>query len=153
MIADRVLDEAGQYRIPPLAASLEACARRAGLPVQRGALVSASKVISNPVDKRKLASQLGARAVDMESFALADVLADRGVDFGIARVVLDAASESLPAGGTARSALAEMARSRSLGSVAALARIGARVRPCARLGARFLGAWLRESDPVASPKR
>ena len=36
--------------------------------------------------------------------------------------------------------------------LADLVRIGARVRPCARLGARLLEAWLRESDPVASPK-
>ena len=153
MIADRVLTASGECLVPPLAESLEACARRAGLPVKRGALVSASEVVADPEAKRKLAAEQGASAVDMESFALAQVLAGRGIEFGIARVILDGASESLPAGGTVGSALAEIARSRSLGALAALARIGARVRPCARLGARFLEAWLRESDPVASPKR
>ena len=139
--------------MPPLVASLEACARRAGLPVQRGALVSVSEVVSDPRAKRRLAVQQGARAVDMESFALAEVLADRAIDFGIARVVLDGASESLPAGGNARSALAEIARSRSFGALAAMARIGARLRPCARLGARFLEAWLSEPTPADPSKR
>ena len=83
----------------------------------------------------------------MESFALAEVLADRDIDFGIARVVLDGASEALPAGGNARSALAEIARSRSFSALASMVRIGARLRPCARLGAQFLEAWLREVSP------
>ncbi|MED5263322.1 MAG: hypothetical protein VX574_13070 [Myxococcota bacterium] len=146
-IADRVSNASGQCLVPPLAESLEACARRAGLPVQRGPLVSVADVVSNPRAKRRLAEQQGARAVDMESFALAEVLADRGIEFGIARVVLDGACESLPAGGSARSAIAEIARSRSFSALASMVRIGARVRPCARLGAQFLEAWLREVSP------
>ena len=147
LIADRVSNASGQYLVPPLAESLEACARRAGLPVQRGPLVSVADVVSNPRAKRRLAEEQGARAVDMESFALAEVLADRGIEFGIARVVLDGACESLPAGGNARSAIAEITRSRSFSALASMVRIGARVRPCARLGAQFLEAWLREVSP------
>ena len=152
-VADRVSNASGKCLVPPLVASLEACARRAGLPVQRGTLVSVADVVSDPRAKRRLAAEQGARAVDMESFALAEVLADRGIDFGIARVVLDGVSESLPAGGNARSAFVEITRSRSFSALASMVRIGARLRPCARLGARFLEAWLHEANPGDSSTR
>lgn len=144
-VADRVLDESGRAYEPPLTSLLEDVATRAGLPVRRGVLVSIDRVVTDAAAKRELAARSGADAVDMESFALAEILAARDVAFGVARIVLDRASESLPAGGSVRSALAELGRSRSLGSLIGWVRIGARVRPSARRGARFLEAWLNES--------
>jgi hypothetical protein len=91
--------------------------------------------------------QTGALAVDMESAFLAEGLSARGVPFGVARVVLDGAQESLPVSVSVRATLAMLARPSGLRQLPDLIRVGSRIRGCAGTGARVLEAWLRESRP------
>ena len=148
VVADRVLDTAGRSYTPPLAAQIEACARRAGLPVRRGALVSVDRVVADAASKRALAERSGACAVDMESVTLAELLVSRGIPFGVGRVVLDRAQEELPPSASVMSALGWIVRSGSLTKIPGMLRIGARVGRCARVGARLIEAWT-DSEPGA----
>jgi len=135
-VADTVLDAASGAELAlPLAGALEAAARRAGLPVARGALVTIDEVVKSFEAKRALQARSGAIAVDMESAALAAGLAARAVPAGVARVVLDAADELVPGAESLR----------AVGAWRVLAdgvRIARRLRPCARISARLLEAWL-----------
>jgi len=60
-----------------------------------GRIVSVARIASKPADKRELAHQLGAAAVDQETFAWARVAREAGVPFVAVRVVLDEAGEPL----------------------------------------------------------
>lgn len=135
VIGDPVLDANGERWKPPLADALESAARDAGLVVVRGPLVSVSHVVGDRAAKQALAARTGAIAVDMESAALAEALAARGVPFAAARVVLDTAGETvaLAAGGGFPTARA----------VADGLRMAANIPGCARISARLLEAWLR----------
>jgi len=139
VVADVVIDAAsGAALALPLAGALEATARRAGLTVARGTLVTIDAVVKSAAAKRVLQQESGAIAVDMESAALAAALAARGVPAGIARVVLDAADELVPGAESLR----------AVGPWRLLAdgvRIARRLRPCARISARFLEAWLHDA--------
>jgi adenosylhomocysteine nucleosidase len=70
------------------------CLRQSG--AVEGRFVAAQRVAVTAEEKRRLHADTGADAVDMESGALAEVCRERGMDFGIIRVISDAAQEDLP---------------------------------------------------------
>lgn len=62
-----------------------------------GRLVSTRQIVRLVSEKQALAEQTGAKAVDMESFAVADVCRQRGTKFLCIRVISDDTSADLPA--------------------------------------------------------
>jgi len=70
----------------------------AGKPgVHVGRLVTTDRIVSSPEDKRALGVQHEALAVDMESWAVADVCRREQVRFLCVRVISDAVDDALPA--------------------------------------------------------
>ncbi|HEV2700151.1 MAG TPA: hypothetical protein VGV09_00865 [Steroidobacteraceae bacterium] len=61
-----------------------------------GTLLSVAQPLSSVAAKSQARSRTNACAVDMESFAIAEVAARLGVRFAIARVVIDGAADALP---------------------------------------------------------
>lgn len=147
VVADSLLTSSETSIPVPLAESLEESLLGMGLPVARGPLISVDQVVGDSEDKSMLWRQTGALAVDMESAFLAEGLLARGLPFGVARVVLDSAQESLPASVSVRATLAMLARPSGLRQLPDLIRVGSRIRGCAGTGARVLEAWLRGSRP------
>ena len=146
VVADSLLSASGTPIEVPMADELEETLSRAGLPVARGPLFSVDQVVGDPADKSTLWRQSGALAADMESAFLAEGLGSRSVPFGVARVVLDSAEESLPAVGSVGGALSMLASVSGLRKLPDLIRVGSRVRYCARVGSRSLEAWLQGSS-------
>jgi adenosylhomocysteine nucleosidase len=66
------------------------------LEVIAGRFVSRSHVVCRGEEKRALAAETGAIAVDMESAALAKVARDAAVPFAVVRAVSDRRDEDLP---------------------------------------------------------
>lgn len=64
--------------------------------VAGGILLSVAEPLSSVAMKTQARTRSGACAVDMESFAIAEVAARRGVRFAVARVVIDGAADALP---------------------------------------------------------
>jgi len=64
--------------------------------IVEGALLSVAEPLTTAQGKSQARARTGAVAVDMESFAIAQVAADQGVKFAVARVVVDTAADSLP---------------------------------------------------------
>jgi adenosylhomocysteine nucleosidase len=62
-----------------------------------GKLLSVDHVIREPSEKKSLHQQHQALAVDMETFAVAEVCCNRGVPLCAIRVIHDAADDALPA--------------------------------------------------------
>jgi len=60
-------------------------------------LITVNDVVELPEQKRVLHEQTGAEIVDMETFAVADVCRVRRIPFCSLRIVLDAASDRIPA--------------------------------------------------------
>jgi adenosylhomocysteine nucleosidase len=60
-------------------------------------LVSSAQVVANAADKKALYEALGAVAVDMESYAVAEVAQANGVPFAACRIIMDPAGQSIPA--------------------------------------------------------
>ena len=71
-------------------------AKEAGLQAIAGRFVSKSQVVCRGEEKRTLAAEADAIAVDMESAALAAVARDAAVPFAIVRAVSDRRDEDLP---------------------------------------------------------
>ncbi len=61
-----------------------------------GKLLSIDHVVREPAEKQALHQQHGALAVDMETFAVAEVCRRQGLPLVSARVILDAANDALP---------------------------------------------------------
>lgn len=134
VIADPLLDAGGRTHATPLSGSLAEAAVVAGLDCRCAALVTVPHVVDSPAEKARLFDALGAVAVDMESATLVAAFAERGVSAAAVRVVLDTAAEEIPA--------SLGAIWRRPGLLAPSLRIAARMRPCARISARLLEAWL-----------
>ncbi len=66
-----------------------------GLMVE-GALLSLAQPLTTRVSKSQARARTGALAVDMESFAIAQIALELGLEFAVARVVVDTAADSLP---------------------------------------------------------
>lgn len=92
VVANSVLNESGSQR---LAIDLKmAAAPEQGLHV--GAIATKDEIVRLVDDKRRLANQTGAIAVDMESLAIAQVCRDRQTKFMAIRVISDDMTENLP---------------------------------------------------------
>ncbi len=64
--------------------------------VHRGPLLTADHVVRLPEERKSLFQRYGALAVDMETFAVAEVCRRRQVAFSSIRVINDLADERLP---------------------------------------------------------
>jgi adenosylhomocysteine nucleosidase len=65
-------------------------------PVARGKLLMSPQVLGSVADKATAFSETGAAAVDMESLAVAQVAKSHDLPFIAVRVIVDAASDTLP---------------------------------------------------------
>ena len=90
IVADRVLDQETRERFECDADlwPLEG--------VQRGGLLSVTKVITSVAEKRRLAREWGAVAVDMESAGVARAAAEAGLPFCAIKSITDSAGQSIP---------------------------------------------------------
>jgi adenosylhomocysteine nucleosidase len=64
--------------------------------IVEGAVLSLAQPLTTAASKSQARARTGAVAVDMESFAIAQVAMEQGVKFAVARVVVDTAADSLP---------------------------------------------------------
>ncbi|MBN1394835.1 MAG: hypothetical protein JW959_07420 [Pirellulales bacterium] len=92
IVADRLLSIDGGERLISLPPALSEA--RSG--VHRGALLTVDRPVRLPDDKKRLFEQYGALAVDMETFAVAEVCCRLDVPFLSVRAINDAASDALP---------------------------------------------------------
>ena len=77
-------------------ARLRAAAAESGINVHVGTIVSGDQFICKAADVRQLADGFDAKAIDMESAAIAQVCAIAGIRFCALRTVTDNADESAP---------------------------------------------------------
>jgi adenosylhomocysteine nucleosidase len=80
---------------PPNTACEQAAAH-GGPGVHRGPLLTADRVVRLPGEKKSLFDRFGALAVDMETFAVAEVCLRRQVPFSSIRAINDTADQRLP---------------------------------------------------------
>jgi adenosylhomocysteine nucleosidase len=93
----------GRLAVGDVIAPIEVCDEAGGrwachpLPglTQAGRLLTASRIIGEPTEKRDIGRRFAADAVDMETAAVAEVCAARGVPFAAVRAVSDAAGTAL----------------------------------------------------------
>jgi hopanoid-associated phosphorylase len=103
-----------------------------------GSLISSSDLVSSVAAKTALFGATGAHAVDMESFAVAEVASTHRLPFIALRVVVDRATDELPPAIAAAADVAGEIRPWRL--LAALARSPAELAPLMRLGRRYRAA-------------
>jgi adenosylhomocysteine nucleosidase len=89
VVADRVIDQRTGERFE---CTDEICAIENA---PRGGLLSATEVIASTKEKRSLAAQWGAIAVDMESAGVARAAAQRGVPFSAIKAITDTSVTSI----------------------------------------------------------
>jgi adenosylhomocysteine nucleosidase len=94
VVADRLLNANGHDLPVELPPGLLAATTQPG--VHRGTLLTTDRVVRMPSERKALFDRTGALAVDMETFAVAEVCAARHVAFSSIRVVNDTADETLP---------------------------------------------------------
>ena len=96
LLAEAVVDGSGQAHptCGPWREHLALLA--ASRQVVGGALLSVAQPLATPAAKAQARARTGACAVDMESFAIGSVAAGQGIDFAVARVVVDTAGDALP---------------------------------------------------------
>jgi adenosylhomocysteine nucleosidase len=94
LIADRLLSADGRELPLELPPELSSATRQPG--VHCGPLLTADRVVRMPEEKRSLYKRHAALAVDMETFAVAEVCRRRQVPFASIRVIVDVADERLP---------------------------------------------------------
>jgi adenosylhomocysteine nucleosidase len=94
LVADRLLNSEGSQMAIELPTSLSAMLDRPG--VHRGPLLTNDRVVRLPAERKSLFERCGAMAVDMETFAVAEVCRQRGVPFASLRAINDTADEVLP---------------------------------------------------------
>jgi adenosylhomocysteine nucleosidase len=93
LLADRILAE-GREEAVDLPPQFRAMLLRPG--VHCGALLTRDRVVRLASEKRSLFQQHQALAVDMETFAVAEVCRRRAMSFSSIRVINDTADETLP---------------------------------------------------------
>lgn len=94
LVADRLLSAEGGEMAVELPAGLSAALGGPG--VHCGTLLTADRVVRLPSERQSLFRRYGAMAVDMETFAVAEVCRVRNVAFSSIRVVNDTSDETLP---------------------------------------------------------
>jgi len=98
-------------------------------PVVNGKLLSSTRAIAAVADKAAAFGATGALAVDMESLAVAQIAAARGVPFIAVRVIVDTAHDALPRAAVAASRSGQVQIWRLIGALAlAPAEISAVIR-------------------------
>ena len=96
LLVETVLDGSGTAH-PTCGAWRERLARvAASRGVAGGALLSVAQPLLSAAAKAQARQRTGACAVDMESFAIGAVAVQQGVDFAVARVVVDTAADAVP---------------------------------------------------------
>jgi len=112
-----------------------------------GRLLTSAQPIAHPAVKADIWRRTGAVAVDMESAAIAQVAAQAGLQFLALRVIIDTASDELPAAVIAASAGGRLRVGRLIGGllrtpadVGALIRLSARYRIATRVLAAVAAA-------------
>ncbi|MFZ5792449.1 MAG: hypothetical protein ACOY3L_17295 [Pseudomonadota bacterium] len=101
-------------------AALAGLLTAAGVPYRFGALAGSDRAVATAIDKAALRAGSRARAVDMESHAVAEAAAEAGRPMAALRVLLDPAERDLPQ--AALVALDEQGHLRASALIAALAR-------------------------------
>ncbi len=71
-------------------------ARAEALPARAGRFVSLPRIICRGDDKRRIATETGAVALDMESAAIGAIAAEHRIPFVVIRAVSDLLDEDLP---------------------------------------------------------
>ena len=94
LIANRLLTTEGAEVSVELPAGLSAALAQPG--VHCGTLLTADRVVRLPRERESLRHRCGAMAVDMETFAVAEVCLRRRVSFSSVRAINDTADEALP---------------------------------------------------------
>jgi adenosylhomocysteine nucleosidase len=94
-MADSLVTPSGERLGIDLKVSREALAATPGLHV--GRLVTVDRVVAKSADKRKLGEAYDALAVDMETYAVAELCRREKVRFMAVRVISDTVDEELPA--------------------------------------------------------
>ncbi|MGB6352420.1 MAG: hypothetical protein WBF21_00430, partial [Steroidobacteraceae bacterium] len=87
-------------------------------PVAAGKLLTVSQPMGRIEEKAKAFRETGAAAVDMESFGIAQVAADRALPFAAVRVIVDAAADVLPPAIIAASGGGRLRMGRLIGGLA-----------------------------------
>ncbi len=94
LMVDRLVDTGGQHLALDLKVDPASLAAMPGVHV--GRLLSADRIIRLPEEKHALGKQYDALAVDMETYAVAEVCRRREVRFLAVRVIGDAVDDELP---------------------------------------------------------
>ena len=114
LMVDHLVDTSGNQLSIDLKVDPASLAAVPGVHV--GRLLTADRVIRLPDQKRALFQQYAALAVDMESYAVAEVCRRRRVRFLAVRVINDAVDDELPA--DVENLLAQKTRAARLGAAA-----------------------------------
>jgi adenosylhomocysteine nucleosidase len=107
-------------------------------PVARGKLVTSARAVGSLAEKARLFRETAAAAVDMESWAVAQVANIRRLPFIAVRVIVDSADDSLPRAVAVAADSAGYLRTWRL--IGALARSPAQLPPLLRLARRYRAA-------------
>lgn len=94
LLVDRLLAGDGREIVAEPPVELLKTLERPG--VHRGPLLTLDRVVRLPTEKQSLHCQSGAMAIDMETFAVAEVCRQRALPFSAVRVINDTADETLP---------------------------------------------------------
>jgi adenosylhomocysteine nucleosidase len=105
--------------------------------VAQGTLLTHSRAIDRVDAKQTAYRETGAVAVDMESTAIAEVAAKRGLPFIAIRVIVDGAGDALPRSVVAASTAGQVRMARLIGG---LLRSPAEIVPLLRLAKRYRAA-------------
>lgn len=152
LLADRVLDSTS-FLLPHSIRTLLHAGNLEALPlvIHQGALVTTDRVLIYPQEKRELARQTGAIAVDMETAAAAQVAEAQGVPWLAIRVITDGVEDAMPLDfNRLTDADGNIDRARVVGAtlahpwkIPALIRLGRRSAQAGRNLARFLETFLQ----------
>jgi adenosylhomocysteine nucleosidase len=113
-----------------------------GSKIHLGKLVTVEKIVKTPGEKRKLAEETGALAVDMESFAVATVCQAQHQKFLSVRVISDPVDEELP------DDIASMIELKSTGS-----KVGRAIGNIFRRPSAIKDMWRLKENAVVSADR
>jgi len=140
IMATQVVDLAGRRLEIEIGVSPAALAGCPGL--RLGRLLTAERVIADPSEKRRLGEATGALAVDMETFAVADVCRRERVRFLSVRVITDEVGQALPRD------IDHLARQRSLPG-----RLGAAAGAIVRRPGSVKDMWKLKETAIAASDR
>jgi len=100
-----------------LLARAESGLRGWGMPYRAGKIGTVTRVVTEPREKREMAERFGIRAVDMETYHVAEAVARYGLPFLAVRAIVDTAEMQLPQGLDALYEEGRVSVARSLGYV------------------------------------